>query len=119
MSVTTTSNPVTSSVLHVLMDYELHHSGSSERTKRPEPLESRDNPTLEVLNPAGWPTDHRRVPHYRPINRNLYMEERPGGLDPMEAIFIMTMLNGVRLNAVRTSQAMISSLTRLLMDKQS
>jgi hypothetical protein len=54
--------------------------------------------------PADWPTDHRRMPAYRPINRNLPFEERPGGSNPGEMVFIQVMLHGVWLNAVRSPQ---------------
>jgi hypothetical protein len=88
----------TQSVLHVLADYDLHHSGDPQNFAKPAPPNHNTTPNVE--NPPGWDTEHRRVPPYRPINRNLDMDLRPGGTDFVEAIFIATMLNGVRLTAV-------------------
>ncbi len=34
------------------------------------------------------------------VDRNLDREQRPGGMNAAEAVFIFTMLNGVRINAV-------------------
>ncbi len=101
MSVTTTDNPATSAVLEVLTDYDLHHSGSTEDdTQAPAPAPNIRNEINDVPNPTSWPTEHRRVPHYRPINRNLDVEQRPGGLNAPEAVFIFTMLSGCRINSV-------------------
>lgn len=98
MSVTTSTNTTTERVLSVLADYDLHHSGDPQNPSEPEPANSNNSPT--VKNPPGWDTDHHRVPPYRPINRNLDMDLRPGGANIAEVIFIATMLNGVRLAAV-------------------
>ena len=99
MSVTTSTTTVSQSVLHVLADYELTHS--PEHPRRPELPNAREDLSAEVSNPATWPEDHRRVPPHRPIDYNLDRDLRPGGLNPIEALFIATMLNGVRVNAVR------------------
>jgi len=98
MSVTATSNPVTASVLQVLTDYDLHHSGSP---GNPSPAPSpniRSYPSTS--NPRDWPTNHRAVPPYRPVDRNLDREQRPGGLNGAEVVFIYIMLNGVKMNAM-------------------
>jgi hypothetical protein len=100
MSVTTSANTVTSSVLHVLTDYDLHHSGSPESEGTPAPPNPRNDLAAETSNPASWPRDHRRVPPFRPIDRTLSIEDRPGGANLIEAMFITTLLNGVRVNAV-------------------
>lgn len=100
MSVTTTQNTVSASVLQVLADYDLHHSGAPEQPGQPAPPNERDDLAISSSNPPGWPTDHRRVPPYRPINCNLDRDVRPGGANFIEAVFIATLLNGVRLNAV-------------------
>jgi hypothetical protein len=99
MSVTTTANPLTSSVLQVLTDYDLHHSGSPENPQAAPTPNSR--PDSSPSNPLDWPTNHRAVPPYRPADRNLDREQRPGGMNAVETVFIFTMLNGVRINAVR------------------
>ncbi|KKY16830.1 hypothetical protein UCRPC4_g05788 [Phaeomoniella chlamydospora] len=97
MSVTTTANPVTGSVLQVLTDYDIHHSGSPEEPRAAPPTNAAA-PT-NAQNPPDWDTEHRAVPPHRPINRELDYEERPGGLNVPEQIFIFTMLNGVGINA--------------------
>jgi len=101
MSVTTTSNPPTGSVLQVLADYDVHHSGSPESSSPGSGPNTR--PSLSRSIPSDWPTNHRGVPPYRAVDRNLDREQRPGGLNGPEAVFIFTMLNGVRINSVRHS----------------
>lgn len=87
MATTTTTQTIS-----LLADYEVHHSGSdavdavNEHEASPQPVE--------------WPTHHRRIPAFRPTNRNLSFEERPGGSNPAEMVFIQVMLHGVWLNAV-------------------
>jgi len=53
-----------------------------------------------VTNPPSWPTAHRRMPPYRPINRNLDRTTRPSGDNAVLFIFINTMLSGCGLLAV-------------------
>ena len=100
MSVTTTANPVSGTVLQALTDYDLHHSGQPERPRTPEAPNRRDVPTEVVENPDDWDNEHRRVPPYRPVDRSLYGPERPGGVNPVEMTFIYVMLHGVGLVAV-------------------
>lgn len=98
MSVTTTQNPVTGSVLQVLADYDLHHSGDPAQPQaagRPN-----ERPAPAISNPDWWPSDHNRMPAHRPINRNLVLEQRPDGVNAIERLFIFTMLNGCGTNAV-------------------
>lgn len=92
MSVTTTT---TTSSMSILADYEVHHSGG-------EPVSTPAN-AVSVPQPADWPTDHRRMPAYRPTNRNLDYNERTAGTDNGEFVFIQVMLHGVWLNAVCAS----------------
>jgi|ERR1700722_4567211 hypothetical protein len=103
MSVTTSTNTTTQTVLHVLADYDLHHSGDPKNPSEPAPPNC--NTTAGSENPPGWDTEHRRVPPYRPINRNLDVTLRPGGTNIPETIFIATMLNGVHLTAVSACDA--------------
>lgn len=100
MSVTTVTNPVSSTVLQALTDYDLHHSGDPERPKTPESPNSRSRFSRGVENPEDWDTEHRRVPPYRPIDPSLHGPERPGGSNPIETTFISTMFLGVRLVGV-------------------
>lgn len=102
MSVTTTANS-TRTILRVLDDYEIHHAASDPGSTAP--LNARPDLSAAALqrNPEHWPTQHRAVPPYKPINRNLDMATRPGGANVVERIFIATLLNGCRINAVSIS----------------
>ncbi|BCR94956.1 uncharacterized protein AKAW2_12002A [Aspergillus luchuensis] len=91
---TTTSRAVDASTLSILSDYEIHHTGSE---TQPQPRVPRD--AVPVSQPADWPSHYRRIPSYRPVNRNLSYEERSAGTSPVEYMFIQTMLHGVWLNA--------------------
>jgi hypothetical protein len=94
MSVTTVANPTTTHLHRSLHDdYSIHLTGSEI-----ESVNERQKP--EVENPDEWPTDYHGVPPYRPINRNLDPEARNGSTNPVERLFIYTMLHGVWLNAV-------------------
>ncbi|KAI1616157.1 hypothetical protein EDD37DRAFT_98434 [Exophiala viscosa] len=100
MSVTTTSNPLTQTLLLALTDYDLHHSGDPENPQRPaDPNTTPSATTLTQQNPAWWPNDHRRIPPHRPINRELDRDLRPGGTNVVEQAFIYTMLRGVQVQA--------------------
>lgn len=100
MSVTTTANPMSTTVLQALSDYELHHSGDSEESRTPEPPNPDTRSSQSVQNPENWDNDHRRVPPYRPISRENYGPERPGGGNALESAFIFVMLNGTGLVSV-------------------
>lgn len=104
MSVTTTANPITRNALSVLEDYEVHHSGDP-NSVAPAPNE-HPAPT-NVQNPPNWPTNHRRVPAYRPANTNLSYEERNAGNNAAEYVFIQGMLHGVWLNAVSLAWSLV------------
>lgn len=92
-----TTTATTTQTLSILADYEVYHSGNDNHDEH-EHASSTTTP-----QPADWPTDHRRMPAYRPTNRNLPFEERPGGSNPVEMVFIQVMLHGVWLNAVGSS----------------
>ncbi|KAL4914080.1 hypothetical protein BDW62DRAFT_191090 [Aspergillus aurantiobrunneus] len=95
MSATATTTTTTTSIL---ADYELHHSGTE-----PSPNASQSTPSPSASSsppqPANWPSNHRRVPPYRPVNRGLDYAERSAGASVPEFIFIQSMLHGVWLNA--------------------
>lgn len=93
MSVTTTTNPISTSV-SILADYEIHHSEQRNPVPNPHPA-----PEFHYL-PTSWSVEHRRVPEYRPINRHLDLNERPAGSNLVEGVFIAVMLHGVWINAV-------------------
>ncbi|PLB46155.1 hypothetical protein P170DRAFT_479076 [Aspergillus steynii IBT 23096] len=91
MSTTTTTSTTTTPPSSILSDYALHHSGSE--------FSSDQTPPAAHTNPPTWPTNHRRVPPYRPVNRQQDRSERPAGSNPAEFVFIQAMLHGVWLNA--------------------
>jgi len=93
MSSTTTAAPITNT-LSILGDYEVHHSAQH------GPASNDIEPPLSVNPRPNWPTHHRRIPAYRPINYHLDQSERPAGSNGIEWAFIGVMLHGVWLNAV-------------------
>lgn len=100
MSVTTTANSVSGTVLQALTDYNLFHSGHVERARTPEQPNRRASLSPVIENPENWDNEHRRVPPYRPVDRSLYGPERPGGVNAIEVTFIYVMLHGVGLVSV-------------------
>jgi hypothetical protein len=88
---------VTASELqNTLLDYKIHLTGETSSTQSSH---SGDQ-TRSVENPQDWPTDRRRVPVYRPVDRNRDVEGRPNGSNPIERGFLTIMFTGVVLNAV-------------------
>lgn len=97
---TVTQNAVSQSVLHLLTDYELHHSGVDSTDAPVAPTNPMTRPAALSQNPDWWPTNYRSVPDRRPINRELDRSLRPGGRHFMETWFIFTMLSGVTVMSV-------------------
>ena len=99
MSVTTTSNTTTQSVLNLLADYEVTHSGddTDATVEAPNPRPSAEEARQ---NPDWWTRDHNDVPTYRPINYSLDRELRPWARPGIETAFVSTMLSGVGIVAV-------------------
>ncbi|KAH7406222.1 hypothetical protein DE146DRAFT_651088 [Phaeosphaeria sp. MPI-PUGE-AT-0046c] len=95
MSVTTTANPVHYSLETVLTDYHLHHSEEGLDTS----LNAHPAPAASGHNPSSWPTEHRRVPAYRPVNRELDQSERRVYLSGVERVFVGVMFTGVFLES--------------------
>lgn len=100
MSVTTSAQTISLPVVRrVLQDYDIQHgvsqSPSNSQNSRPD-LETAGR----TSNPPNWPTRYRDIPPHKPINRDLDREQRPGGLGVIEQLFIATLLNGCRVNAV-------------------
>lgn len=95
MSITATT---TTSSLSVLADYEVHHSGAEDALALNQSSQPQQN------SQPTWPTHHRRIPAYRPTNRESDYTQRPAGNGhPAEYAFIQIMLHGVWLNAVSIS----------------
>ncbi|KAL5001009.1 hypothetical protein BDV10DRAFT_182885 [Aspergillus recurvatus] len=97
MTTTTTTTTTTAPSVSLLADYDLHHSTPSPSSS-PSP-QSQSLAPVQQANPPTWPAHHRRVPPYRPINRNLDFAERSAGSSIPEYVFIQAMLHGVWLNA--------------------
>jgi hypothetical protein len=99
MSVTTTANPIHYSLQTVLADYDLHHTEEEHDTS----LNAHPAPSSSQANPSSWPTEHRRVPEFRPINTELDQSERRVFLSGVEQVFVGVMFTGVYLQSVSTS----------------
>ncbi|KAH8726890.1 hypothetical protein GQ44DRAFT_748685 [Phaeosphaeriaceae sp. PMI808] len=92
MSVTTTANPIHYNLQTVLADYDLHHTDGETDTS----LNAHPTPASESSqNPSNWPTEHRRVPAYRPVNTELDQSERRVYLNGIEQAFVGVMFTGV------------------------
>ncbi|KAI0122968.1 hypothetical protein BJ170DRAFT_698117 [Xylariales sp. AK1849] len=102
MSVTTTDNPVTTTISETLQDYEIHLTGAEDLPPqhRWEPLTDHEPPPAD--NPSGWDDAHRGVPNYRPINTQLDRVQRPWGSNGFETGFVFLMLHGVWLTSTTT-----------------
>ena len=83
----------------VLEDSKIHLTGYGPSAASTSSA-STEHTTRTVSNPPNWPTDHRRVPDYRPIEYGRDAEERPNGTVLPETIFISIMFTGVFINAV-------------------
>jgi hypothetical protein len=106
MSVTTTENPTTYTLQSTLADYDLHHSGDVDTSLNA-------HPTPSAQNPSDWPTEHRRIPEYRPVNRELDQSERRVYLNPIEQVFVGVMFTGVFLESVRIPPSKVTILQNM------
>ncbi|KAF9892288.1 hypothetical protein FE257_002065 [Aspergillus nanangensis] len=84
----------TTTLAETLQDYHIQLTGAD---PIPVQIQTRASPSP---NPPDWPTNYRRVPPHRPINRHLDLTQRPNGSNTAEYIFVNVMLNGVRLNSL-------------------
>jgi hypothetical protein len=91
MAIQTSTSTISSS----LDDYHIHLTGSGDAL----PIQMTHHRAASN-NPPHWPTNYRRVPLYRPVNKHLDPAKRPNGASTGEYIFVNVMLNGVRLNSV-------------------
>ncbi|KAL1957493.1 hypothetical protein VTO42DRAFT_5956 [Malbranchea cinnamomea] len=100
MSVTATTSTITRNRLSILADYEIHRTPETEAdgefTSTPQLGEQRSSITE---HPPDWPTDHHRIPPYRPVNRELDWSQRAVYLNGIEHVFISVMFAGVWINA--------------------
>ena len=67
-------------------------------------------------NPLWWPDNYRRIPAYRPINRNLDQNQRRVYTSFGERVFLTAMFTGVEVNVVRgvSPSALASQISWLL-----
>ncbi|KAF2798428.1 hypothetical protein K505DRAFT_233301 [Melanomma pulvis-pyrius CBS 109.77] len=86
-----------------LTDYELHHSNTPPR------------PTSTSANTNDWPHNHRRIPTYRAINRELDQSQRRVYTSTGERAFLTVMFTGVQANA-NLNQAWNATLGKLVGD---
>ena len=95
-----------SSTTQVLEDYKIHLTGSSSRISSPNSnLDTSSHPVPVTIsnqaeNPPNWPDNYRRIPAYRPADRNRGPAEIPVGRSPGERVFITVMFMGVTFNSV-------------------
>lgn len=87
-------------------DYEVHHSNTpssplsnDSETQDELPSTSEQPPDVNSESPE-WPNHYRRIPPYRPVNRNLNQGERRVYINAAERAFITMMFLGVANNAV-------------------
>lgn len=95
INMSTTTTVTRSELSNILSDYQIHLTGDNSTA------ENATSEAATVENPTNWPVNHRRVPDYRPIDRNRGFEERPNGSNGFEQGFLVIMFTGVVTNAVR------------------
>jgi hypothetical protein len=110
MAISTTTAITTSRVqsqtlsnISLLADYQIHHSDGLSADAGYQGQSQTTEQNSGQSNPESWESGYRRVPNHRPVNRELDYNERPAGINTAEYCFIQTMLQGVRLMAVRLS----------------
>lgn len=83
----------------ILSDYALHHS----QQPQPSDEQASRSPQQQQQRPETppWDTTHRRVPPYRPTNRDRDPAETGVYLSRAEQVFVTMMFTGVSINAVR------------------
>lgn len=93
----------TTTLADTLQDYRAQLTGTENEAEPGHPTPTRVQVTARrphTVSPPGWPQNYRRVPPFRPVNRNLDPAERPNGANVGEYVFVNVMLNGVRINSV-------------------
>ncbi|KAF2111903.1 hypothetical protein BDV96DRAFT_649871 [Lophiotrema nucula] len=96
-----------------LADYELHHSGTPSvpivanrhvAEREFSELEEGDEAGPSIFSralqsPPEWPSHHRRIPAFRPINRELDQSQRRVYASAGERTFLTVMFTGVQTEA--------------------
>uniref|UniRef100_A0A093UKI5 Uncharacterized protein n=1 Tax=Talaromyces marneffei PM1 TaxID=1077442 RepID=A0A093UKI5_TALMA len=99
----TTENQARLRVVGYPSEYEVHHSNTSpslDNETHDEPLSTSQQPVNVNSEGPEWANHYRRIPPYRPVNRNLNQGERRVYINDAERAFITIMFLGVRNNAV-------------------
>ncbi|KAK0383842.1 hypothetical protein NLU13_9753 [Sarocladium strictum] len=113
MSTTTTTTQAQPAALQtVLQDYRLHHSEASGDAAKAESTRSSSSTATAAQPPVAWDVSHRRVPPYRPTNRDRDQAEVAVYLSGAERAFITTMFTGLFVNA-STAKAWRSTVGKL------
>lgn len=85
-------------------DYDLHHSNTQSVSDLDDSsTESSSVGNLIPRNPEYWPDNYRRIPHYRPLNRNLDQSQRRVYTTFVERVFLTLMFHGLEVNVVSSS----------------
>lgn len=103
-AMSTTATTSKQALDHVLADYEIRLTGTGAAAQgriSPEAVSPLPEVQRDANTPPDWPTDHRRVPPYRPIDHSLDPAERIVYSNGVERAFITTMFFGLRLITVR------------------
>lgn len=100
MSITTINAP-SHTLSTILSDYSIHLSSTHQYVSVAQSDTSTPSPLINQ-NPSSWPTHHRRVPPYRPVNYDLDPAERIVYNSRVEQGFITTMFFGIRIITVPT-----------------
>ncbi len=93
-----------------LDDYTIRLVGH-EQLDQASPPSREDARPRAVENPPGWYDQHRHVPPYRPINRNLDSESRPVGANPVIALIVGHLFAGVWVQSVSSFFSFLSFLS--------
>ncbi|KAI1013946.1 hypothetical protein LB504_008840 [Fusarium proliferatum] len=91
----------------ILRDYELHHSQAREESPdcRASPVTSAEHPEFDL--------PHRRVPEYRPLNRDAaHVNGVRVYTSTAERFFITAMFRGLNVNAKSAAQYWRASIGR-------
>lgn len=86
-----------------VVGYDVHPSNTSpsnDTETQDEPTSTSEQLTDAHSESPEWASHYRRIPPYRPVNRNLDRGERLQFINNAERAFITMMFLGVRNNAV-------------------
>jgi hypothetical protein len=114
-TVTSTRETAPSSLDNILADYQLHHSGGGPATPAIS-SNATQHRRQAAAGPESWDTTHRRVPPYRPTNRDRDPAETRVYTSRVEQVFIALMFTGVAINAVSNTRSQTRSRNEIVAD---